>query len=230
MIRRLFAGALLCASAGAIACPLCMGAFQQSKAQELVSAPHAVLAVPTADPSRFRVIEVVKGERPAGGTVEGGYPRNGPVLEAAGSTSGKALLLVRDEPFPTWTILGTIDADHLGWLRKIAAGKRSTDMSAGRLAGPRRAVGSLSRESRAAGGRDRLRRARGGTVCGVAHGEVAHRRAGGTQLARRSGACLAATAVSAAAGNRGRCEGRRYARVSGSTPRGRWATRRIWDP
>ena len=131
MIRGLFAGALLCASAGAIACPLCMGAFQQSKAQELVSAPHAVLAVPTADPSRFRVIEVVKGERPASGTVDGGYPRNGPALEAAGSTRGKALLLVRDDLFPTWTILGTIGADHLGWLRKIAAGKRSTDMNAG---------------------------------------------------------------------------------------------------
>ena len=129
MIRGLFAAALLCASAGAIACPLCMGAFQQSKAQELVSAPHAVLAVPTADPSRFRVIEVVKGERPASGTVEGGYPRNGPALEAAGSTSGKALLLVRDDLLPTWTILGTIGADHLGWLRKLAAGKRAAEMS-----------------------------------------------------------------------------------------------------
>ncbi len=106
-----------------------MGAFQQSKAQELVSAPHAVLAVPTADPSRFRVIEVVKGERPASGTVEGGYPRNGPALEAAGSTSGKALLLVRDDLFPTWTILGAIGADHLGWLRKLAAGKPAAEMS-----------------------------------------------------------------------------------------------------
>ena len=120
MIRGLLAVALLCAGAGAIACPLCMGAFQQSKAQELVAAPHAVLAIPTADPSRFRVIEVVKGEHPASGTVEGGYPRNGPAFEAAGSRRGKAMLLVRDELFPTWTILGMIGADHLGWLRKLA--------------------------------------------------------------------------------------------------------------
>jgi len=41
-----------------------MGAFQQTKAQELVTVPQAVLNEPTADPSRFRVIEVVKGERP----------------------------------------------------------------------------------------------------------------------------------------------------------------------
>ena len=132
LIRGLFvvALALSCASAGAIACPLCMGALQQSKAQELVAAPHAVLAAPTADPKRFRVIEVVKGERPASGTVEGGYPRNGPAFEAAGSTSGKAVLLVRDDLFPTWTILGTIGADHLGWLRRLAAGKPAAEMDA----------------------------------------------------------------------------------------------------
>jgi hypothetical protein len=129
MMRGLSTVMLSCACAAAIACPLCMGAFQQSKAQELVSAPHAVLAVPTADASRFRVIEVIKGERPASGTVEGGYPRNGPALEAAGPTRGKPLLLVRDDLCPTWTILGAIGADHQGWLRKLAAGKPAADMS-----------------------------------------------------------------------------------------------------
>jgi hypothetical protein len=128
VIRFLFAVALLCASAAAIACPLCMGAFQQSEAQDLVTAPHAVLAVPTADPSRFRVIGVIKGERPRG-TVEGSYPRNGHQFDAAGSRSDKALLLIRDDLSPTWTILGTIGADHLGWLRKLAAGKPAARMS-----------------------------------------------------------------------------------------------------
>jgi len=129
VIGSLFAAALWCASAVAVACPLCMGAFQQSKGQELVSASHAVLAVPTAAATRFRVIEVVKGERPTTGTLEGGYPRTGPVLDVAGSTGGKALLLVRDDLFPAWTILGTIGADHLGWLRKVAAGKPAARMS-----------------------------------------------------------------------------------------------------
>jgi hypothetical protein len=125
----LLAAMLLGASAGAIACPLCMGAFQQSKAQLLVSAQRAVLAAPTADPGRFRVIEVVKGERPASGAVDGGYPRNGPAYVAAGPTRGKILLLVRDDLFPTWTILGAIGAEHLGWLRKLAAGKPASEMS-----------------------------------------------------------------------------------------------------
>lgn len=126
-IRFLFAVALLCGSAAAIACPLCMGGFQQSEAQDLVTAPHAVLAVRTADPSRFRVIEVIKGDRPAGGTVEGSYPRNGHQFDAAGSSTGKALLLIRDDVLPRWTILGTIGADHAGWLRKLAAGKPAVE-------------------------------------------------------------------------------------------------------
>jgi len=130
VMRGLFAGALWCASVVAIACPLCMGAFQQSKAQELITAPHAVLAVPTADPGRFRVIDVVKGERPAGSTVEGGYPRNGPALEVGGIRSGKALLLIRDDVLPTWTVLGAISPDHVGWLHKLAAGKPAAQMSA----------------------------------------------------------------------------------------------------
>jgi len=129
MIRGLFTVVLLCASAVTIACPLCMGAFQQSKAQELVAAPRAVLAVATADPGRFRVIDVVKGERPPSGTIEGGYPRNASTLETAESGNGKTLLLIRDDLLPTWTILGTIGADHLSWLRKLAAGKPAKAMS-----------------------------------------------------------------------------------------------------
>jgi len=125
----LFAAALLWASAQAVACPICLGAGQPSKAQELVTAPDVVLAVPTRDASRFRVTQVIKGTRPPGGTIEGGYPRSGPVPGTTAPRSGKPLLLVRDEQLPTWEVLGAIDAGHLGWLRKVAAGKRAADMS-----------------------------------------------------------------------------------------------------
>jgi hypothetical protein len=133
--RRLLTGsvllaALLWASAEAVACPICLGAGQPSKATELVTAPDVVLAVPTLDAGRFRVTEVIKGKRPPSGTIEGEYSRSGPVLGTAPSRSGKPLLLVRDEQLPTWEMLGAIDAGHSGWLRKIAAGKRAADMSA----------------------------------------------------------------------------------------------------
>ena len=105
-----------------------MGAFQESEAQELVTAPHAVLAVRTADPGRFRVIAVVKGERPVGGTVEGSFPRNGHQFDAVESRDDKALLLIRDDR-SAWTILGRIGVDHLGWLHKLAAGRPAAQMS-----------------------------------------------------------------------------------------------------
>ena len=65
----MLAATLACLSAAAVACPLCLGALQQTKAQQLVAAQQAVRAVPTADAGRFRVVEVVKGERPAGATI-----------------------------------------------------------------------------------------------------------------------------------------------------------------
>ena len=133
--RRLLTGsvlvaALLWASAEAVACPICLGAGQPTKAQELVTAPDVVLAVPTRDPDRFRVTQVIKGEQPPGRTIEGVHPRSGPLPSPAASGSGKPLLLVRDEHLPTWEVLGAIDAGHSVWLRKVARGKRAADMSA----------------------------------------------------------------------------------------------------
>jgi hypothetical protein len=106
-----------------------LGAGQPTKAHELASAQQAVLAVPTADASRYRVIEVVHGDRPSGTTVEGGYPRRASTADE-NVPKGKALLLVRNDPFPTWAILGAIGAEQSGWLRKLAVGKHVEDMSA----------------------------------------------------------------------------------------------------
>ena len=114
---------------GASACPLCLGWGKPSTAQQLVATPQAVLALPTADASRFRVIQVIKGERPADGTVEGGYPRTGPAPGDATPTNTRPLLLVRDDPLPTWVILGAIDAARADWLRALAAGKPAAEMS-----------------------------------------------------------------------------------------------------
>jgi hypothetical protein len=127
--RCLLAAVLLCVSAAAGACPICLGAGQPTKAQELAEAQQAVLAVPTADATRFRVIEVVHGDRPSSSAIEGGHPRNGPAADAT-APKGKPLLLVRTDPFPTWAILGAIGAEQSGWLRKLAAGKHLEDMSA----------------------------------------------------------------------------------------------------
>jgi hypothetical protein len=127
--RALLAALLLAVSTAAAACPICLGAGQPTKAHDLATAQQAVLAVPTADASRFRVIEVVHGDRPSGTTVEGGYPRRASTADE-NVPKGKVLLLVRNDPFPTWVILGAIGKEQSGWLRKFAAGKHSEDMSA----------------------------------------------------------------------------------------------------
>ena len=40
------------------------------------------------------------------------------------------MLLVRDEAWSEWVGLGAVAVEDAGWLRQIAAGKRSVDMSA----------------------------------------------------------------------------------------------------
>jgi hypothetical protein len=126
--RAWLAAALLGLSATAAACPLCLGAGQPTRAQQLVAAPQAVLAVPAAEAGRFRVVEVVKGERPAT-TIEGGVARSGTPSDEAAARSGKPVLLVRDDGFSTWVVLGASRAADLGWLRKLAAGKPAAAMS-----------------------------------------------------------------------------------------------------
>ena len=130
MTRNLLAAALLLQGMGASACPLCLGWGKVSTAQQLVATPQAVLALPTTDAGRFRVIQVIKGERPADGMVEGGYPRTGPAFGDATRTNAKPLLLVRDDPLPTWVILGAIDAARADWLRALATGKAAAKTSA----------------------------------------------------------------------------------------------------
>ena len=129
MTRHLLAAALLLQGVDAVACPICMGWGRPSKAQQLVGAPQAVLAVPAGDAGRFRVVHVIKGERPPDGTLEGGYPRNAPAPDGTPPTDARPLLIVRNDPLPAWIILGAIDAVRAGWLRAVAAGKPAAERS-----------------------------------------------------------------------------------------------------
>ena len=126
MTRWLTGALLFCASLVAAACPLCIGAYRQSPAQELTSLRQAVLAIPTSDQSAYRVVEVIKGERPSNGVIEQGSVQ----ANAAATGSGKPLLLVRDASWPMWVSFGTLGAEHASWLRELSAGKRWLDMNA----------------------------------------------------------------------------------------------------
>ena len=85
--------------------------------------------MPIAEAGRFRVVDVIRGERPSTRTIEGGYPRSAPAVKAAMS-KGEALLLVREDPLPGWVVLGPIGIDQAGWLRKLAVGKHTDEIGA----------------------------------------------------------------------------------------------------
>jgi hypothetical protein len=125
MTRWFFAALFLCASFAATACPLCLGAFRSSVAQQLVDLPHEVLAQPSADGRGYRVVAVIKGAQPAGGII----PTEAMQLDFVADASA-TLLLVRDEAWSMWVGVGAIAVEHASWLRRIAAGKRLTDMNA----------------------------------------------------------------------------------------------------
>jgi hypothetical protein len=120
-----FAALFLGASSVATACPLCLGAFRSSVAQQLVDLPHEVLAQPSADGRGYRVVAEIKGEQPAGGII----PTEAIQLDFVADASA-TLLLVRDEAWSMWVGVGAIAVEHASWLRRVAAGKRLSDMNA----------------------------------------------------------------------------------------------------
>ena len=120
-----FAALFLCASSLATACPLCLGAFRSSVAQQLVNLPHEVLAQPSADGRGYRVVAVIKGEKPAGGMI----PEEEVELDVVPDANA-TLLLARDEAWSMWVAFGAVAVEHAGWLRQIAAGKHLSDMNA----------------------------------------------------------------------------------------------------
>ena len=120
-----FAALFVCASSVAIACPLCLGAFRSSVAQRLVDLPQEVLAQPSADGRGYRVVAVIKGEQPADGIILTEAIQLDDVADASAT-----LLLVRDEAWSMWVGLGAVAVEHASWLRRVAAGKRLSDMNA----------------------------------------------------------------------------------------------------
>jgi hypothetical protein len=125
MTRWFFTVLFLCASFAATACPLCLGAFRSSVAQQLADSPHVVLAQPSTNGRGYRIVAVIKGERPAGGII----PAEAIQLDDVAAATA-TLLLVRDDAWSKWLGLGAVTVEHAGWLRRVAAGKRPSDMKA----------------------------------------------------------------------------------------------------
>jgi len=123
LVKRWLTGPLLLLTIKAAgACPLCLDA------QELVYRQHAVLAAPDDGGTRFRVVEVIRGENPTGGAIDSGSVGH---LDSGAAAKGKPLLLMRANTWQSWANLGPVGAADAGWLRELAAAKRTTEMTEG---------------------------------------------------------------------------------------------------
>jgi hypothetical protein len=113
------ASALLIIFAGptAYACPLCLGGVLFAPGQQVDVAEQAVLAAPAANGTRWRIIEVAKGNAVVGQVIA--EPVDG--ADTAAIRAGRPLLLLRHEQWPRWSSVGTIGVEYAGWLRQLAA-------------------------------------------------------------------------------------------------------------
>ncbi len=127
MRRRVLLGALgllmILAVPVAYACPLCLGGVLFAPGQQLDVAEEAVLAAPTADGTRWRIIEVAKGHAVAGQVITEAVDG----ADAAALRAGRPVLLLRHEQWPRWSSVGTIGVEYAGWLRQLAVTGPRTD-------------------------------------------------------------------------------------------------------
>jgi hypothetical protein len=128
---------ILAFASDARACAICFSGLVVTPGQKLDAADEAVLAAPSAGQGQFRIIEIIKGD----GTVADiivqpglSAPVAAAVMSVDGLTAGdgeptkpseKPQLLLRDKVSEKWTSLGEMPADFAGWLRQLAATKRS---------------------------------------------------------------------------------------------------------
>jgi hypothetical protein len=109
------AALLIVAAGGAQACQICAQALAITPGQQLDAADQAVLAMPLPG-ERFRIVAIVKGQV-ANGIIAEEVLR----VDAATLRAGKPLLLLRDKLVQRWSSMGSIDAEHAGWLRQLTA-------------------------------------------------------------------------------------------------------------
>jgi hypothetical protein len=90
------------------------------------AAVSAVLALPGDNGARLKVVEVIRGPTPVGGTIEPSWVIG---LDRGGAVSLKPLLLIRAHNWQSWANVGAIDVDYAAWLRKLSATKPTAQMS-----------------------------------------------------------------------------------------------------
>ena len=90
------------------------------------TAGSAVLALPGDNGTRLKVVEVIRGEIPAEGTIEPSWVIG---LDRGAAVSVKPLLLIRAHNWQSWANVGAIGVEYAAWLRRISATKPTANMT-----------------------------------------------------------------------------------------------------
>ena len=90
------------------------------------AAVSAVLASPGDNGARLKVVEVIRGQIPAGGTIEPSWVIG---LDRGAVVSVKPLLLIRAHNWQSWANVGAIGVEYAAWLRELSATKPTAQMS-----------------------------------------------------------------------------------------------------
>jgi len=110
------AGALLfIASVGAAACPICLRGVTTSTAQQLAMAERALIVLPAMAGTEMRVVAVIKG----GGRPNDLVQATAPGLEDAAARESAPLLVVQLSSLSSWSMIGSVGAEHADWLRRV---------------------------------------------------------------------------------------------------------------
>jgi hypothetical protein len=110
------AAVLLLVSGGAWACPICFTGQTVTLGQRLAAADRVVLAMPDAGGTRFRIVDVIKGDDTRGAVIE----QEVTGLAGLPTRPEKPLVLIHEGRAGPWSSIGAIGAGYAAWLRQLA--------------------------------------------------------------------------------------------------------------
>ena len=122
-LKSIVGALLLSASVTAAACPICLRGMTTTTAQQLALAERALIVLPAMAGTEMRVLAVIKGSGRANDLVQATAPG---VAEAAARESAP-MLVVQLNSLSSWSMIGSVGAEHADWLRRVSAATLRAD-------------------------------------------------------------------------------------------------------
>jgi hypothetical protein len=90
------------------------------------AASAVLVASPGQSETRLKVVDVIRGEMPVGGTIERSWVIG---LDRGAAPDAKPLLLIRARKWQSWANVGSIGVKHASWLRQLSSTRPTSVMT-----------------------------------------------------------------------------------------------------